>query len=119
MLIPSRQFIKLIGASRREISLQELIPIQKQFGISIDALMYKAMELNIITNNRYKGYCIKKNQYPELKAQVIESRFPKESSDRFIALVFRAISDDIISISKAASLLGISIQEVRSTLNYI
>ncbi|MGL4410911.1 MAG: helix-turn-helix domain-containing protein [Bacteroidales bacterium] len=119
MLIPSRQFIKLIGASRREISLQELIPIQKQFGISIDALMYKAMELNIITNNRYKGYCIKKNQYPELKAQVLESRFPKESSDRFIALVFRAISDDIISISKAASLLGISIQEVRSTLNYI
>ncbi len=119
MLIPSKQFIKLIGASRKEISLQELIPIQKQFGISIDALMYKAKELNIITDNRYKGYCIKKNQYPQLKEQASLSRFPKETSDRFIALVFRAMSDEIISISKAASLLCKSISEVRSEINYI
>lgn len=119
MLIPSKQFIKLIGASRKEISLQELIPIQKQFGISIDALMYKAKEINIITDNRYKGYCIKKNQYPQLKEQASLSRFPKETSDRFISLVFRAMSDEIISISKAASLLCKSINEVRSELNYI
>ncbi|MGL4228024.1 MAG: helix-turn-helix domain-containing protein [Tannerellaceae bacterium] len=119
MLISSRQFIKLIGSSRKEISLQELISIQKQYGISIDALMYKAKELNVITDNRYKGYCIKKNQYPELKSQVIESRFPIESSDRFMTLVFRAISDEIISFSKAASLLGKSINDVKSALNYI
>ena len=119
VLIPSKQFIKLLGASRKEISLQELIPIQKQFGISIDALMYKAKEINIITDNRYKGYCIKKNQYPQLKEQASLSRFPKETSDRFISLVFRAMSDEIISISKAASLLCKSINEVRSELNYI
>lgn len=119
MLIPSKQFIKLIGSSRKDISLQELIPIQKQFGISIDALMYKAKELNIITDSRFKGYCIKKNQYSDLKSKIIKSRIPKESSDRFVALVYRAISDEMISISKAASLLGKSVNEVKSTLNYI
>ena len=61
MLIPTSEFIRLIGVSRKDISLQELIPIQMQFGISIDALMYKAKEAGIITEQRYKGYCIKKN----------------------------------------------------------
>ncbi len=119
MLISSKQFIGLIGKSRREISLHELLPIQKQYGISIDALMYKAKQLNIITENRYKGYCIKKNQYPEHKKYIQESRYPKETSDRFVSLVFRAISDEIISISKAAVILRKPVGEVKSTLNYI
>lgn len=60
MLIPTSEFIRLIGISRKDISLQELIFIQMQFGISIDTLMYKAKEVGIITEQRYKGYCIKK-----------------------------------------------------------
>lgn len=119
MLISGKQFIRLIGSSRKDISLQELTPIQKQYGISIDALMYKAKELNIITENRFKGYCIKKNQYPELKKEIQQSRFPKETSSRFASLVFRAISKEIISFSKASSLLEVSIAEVKSLLNYV
>lgn len=119
MLIPNEQFIRLIGSSRKEISLQELIPIQKQFGISIDALMYKAKYFNVITESRYRGYCIKKNMYPGFKEQINRSRYPIEASDRFGSLVFRAISDEIISISKAATLLGYSVEKVRSSLNYI
>ena len=51
MLISRDVFIRLIGHSRKNISLLELRDIQKQFGISIDALMYKANYLNIITDD--------------------------------------------------------------------
>lgn len=119
MLIPTSEFIRLIGVSRKDISLQELIPIQMQFGISIDALMYKAKEAGIITEQRYKGYCIKKNSSSEFNDQIKETRYPQEQSHRFLGLVYKAISQEIISISKASSLLNCSVNEVRSSLNFI
>lgn len=119
MLIPTSEFIRLIGVSRKDISLQELIPIQMQFGISIDALMYKAKEAGIITEQRYKGYCIKKNSSSDFNEQIKETRYPQEQSHRFLGLVYKAISQEIISISKASSLLNCSVNEVRSSLNFI
>ena len=119
MLIPTSEFIRLIGVSRKDISLQELIPIQIQFGISIDALMYKAKEASIITEQRYKGYCIKKNSSSDFNEQIKETRYPQEQSHRFLGLVYKAISQEIISISKASSLLNCSVNEVRSSLNFI
>lgn len=119
MLIPTSEFTRIIGVSRKDISLQELIPIQMQFGISIDALMYKAKEAGIITEQRYKGYCIKKNSSTDFSEQIKETRYPQEQSHRFLGLVYKAISQEIISISKASSLLNCSINEIRSSLNFI
>ena len=119
MLIPTSEFIRLIGVSRKDISLQELIPIQMQFGISIDALMYKAKEAGIITEQRYKGYCIKKNSSSDFNDQIKETRYPQEQSHRFLGLVYKAISQEIISISKASSLLNCSVNEVHSSLNLL
>lgn len=119
MLIPCSQLIKLIGNKRKDISLQELTPIQIQYGISIDALMYKARELNIITESRYKGYYIKKNTSNEFKEKVNKSQYPYEESDRFNSLVYKAISKEIISFSKASSLLDLSVNDIRSSVNFI
>ena len=74
MLISKDVFIQKIGLNRRDISLQELQDIQEQFGISIDALMYKAKELNIITESRYKTFRIKKSQAPQFKEAVEEKQ---------------------------------------------
>lgn len=119
MLIPTSEFTRLIGISRKDISLQELIPIQMQFGISIDALMYKAKEAGIITEQRYKGYCIKKNSSSDFSEQIKESRYPKEQNFRFLGLVYKAISQEIISINKASSLLNCSVNEIHSSLNLL
>lgn len=116
MLISKDIFMQKIGENRADISLQELKAIQEQFGISIDALMYKARHLNIITENRYNIFHKKKNSVPGFKAAVEENRTKAESSTRFGRLVFRALASDIISFSKASSLLGISVDEVRNQL---
>ena len=118
MLISKDVFIQKIGMNRRDISLQELQDIQEQFGISIDALMYKAKSLNIITENRFKTFCIKKKQ-AKFKEAVEQSRYKQEQSNRFVRLVYRALASEIISISKAGILLNTSVNAVRNQLNLV
>jgi len=113
MLISRDVFIRLIGHSRKNISLLELRDIQKQFGISIDALMYKANYLNIITDNRYKYFCISKNKNPDFKSAVNKSVANQEKSSRFERLVYRAMASDLLTASKAAVLLNKPITAVR------
>ncbi len=119
MLIPSCVFSGIIGENRRDISLNELTDLQILYGISIDAMMMKAKELNIITEARCRTYYIKKNQDERFKRLVTASRFQEKKPKRFVSLVFRAIASDIITTSKAASLLNISIEDVRNRLNLI
>lgn len=118
MLISKDVFIQKIGLNRKDISLQELQDVQMQFGISIDALMYKAKWLNIITESRFKTFCIKKNQQ-HFKEFVEESRYKQEQSNRFVRLVYRALASEIISISKAGVLLDSPINVVRNQLNLV
>lgn len=117
VLIPSENFIRLIGASRHDISLIELQSIQKEYGISIDALMAKAFQLNIITKNRYTTYHVKKNSIPELRDKINESRYRAEETNRFERQVYRALASEAISTSKAASLLNIPVNDVLNNLN--
>lgn len=119
MLISKDVFIQKIGMNRNDISLQELLDIQLQFGISIDALMHKAKELNIITENRYRTYCIKKNQARKFKEEVEKSRYKQEESNRFVRLVYRALASEIISISKAGVLLNTPVNAIRNQLNLV
>lgn len=116
MLIPESVFRNLVGNSRLDISYPELRDIQLQFGISCDALMYKAKNCGIISDRACNKYFIKKNSEPEYKARVEQSLFQREGSCRFTRLVYHALSMDMISISKAASLLNVSVDRVRGEL---
>lgn len=116
MLIPSCRFVEIIGGSRHDISLVELHMIQREYGISVDALMYKAAMLNVITQRRYQSYFKKKNAIPQFKQEVEKSLINDEHTTRFARLVYRALASELISASKAASLLDCSINEVRENL---
>lgn len=119
MLISKKVFISMIGPSRNDISLKELRDIQQQFGISIDALMFKAKYLNVISENRYKSYCISKNTKPEFKESVNLSIAKYECSNRFERLVYRALASEIITESKASVLLNTSLTTVRQNLTLV
>jgi predicted HTH domain antitoxin len=47
------------------------------------------------------------------------SRYKREESSRFERLVFRALASEVISISKASTLLNLSVNEVRNQLNLV
>lgn len=116
MLILESMFRQIVGNSRREITYPELRAVQIHFGISCDALMYKAKACGIISEPRYKSYCIQKNRNFAFKERIEQSYYPQEESNRFNRLVYNALSNELITISKAASLLHTSVEQVRGDL---
>ena len=112
-------FKKLLGVSRHDISLNELRAIQSNYGISAEAQMFKAKLLGIISESRYKYFCITKNKNQALREQVEKSTFYEEKSNRFSSLVYRALASELISFSKASELLNESIYVVREQLELV
>ena len=119
MLISQDVFKKLLGVSRHDISLNELRAIQSNYGISVEAQMFKAKQLGIISESRYKYFCITKNQNQAFREQVENSTFHEEKSNRFSSLVYRALASELISFSKASELLNESIYVVREQLELV
>ena len=111
-LIPSEMFIKIFGPKRTGISLFELKDVQREYGISARALMYKASELGVITPSRFKYFNISLNKNPDLRYAIDETVMLAQHSSRFERLVYRALASEVISISKAAELLDKSVSDV-------
>ncbi|WP_298144067.1 XRE family transcriptional regulator [Flavobacterium sp.] len=106
-LFPKKLVIKEFGVKRDLISLNELIEVQRKYGMSIQAIIYRLVDAGIFTENRKIDFYKKINFNPSLKREVNLPRFPTpEKSNRFEQLVYRALSQEIISISKASSLLN-------------
>lgn len=112
-LIPSKTFRDILGnISNSVLNMVAFAEIQRNFGISIDALIKKAKDEGMITGNRYKNYHIRKNSNPSFKQYVEKSRIEKEQPSRFISIVYDAYSKSLISVSKAATLLNIPVNDV-------
>lgn len=118
-LLPTRICYDLLGKHRHDISYQELKAIQIEYGISIDALMYKLKEAKIISEQRYKTFYMIKNTNKSFKSLIETSLYPEEKSYRFNRLVYRALSNELITISKAATLLCKSVTDVRAELTLV
>ena len=112
LLITKQIFIQAIGEKRHDIALVELKNLQAEYGISVDALMYKARYLEVISENRYSTYWKKKNFDLQFKLQVEKSNIEDERSTKFENLVYRALSCGLITESKAAVLLNKKTEEV-------
>jgi Zn-dependent peptidase ImmA (M78 family)/DNA-binding XRE family transcriptional regulator len=115
MLIPRNLLIQELGSSRSRISMNELIYLKEQFGASIQAIMIRAKNLNIVTESYYKSFITffsmrgyKKSEPGEYKGQ--------EKSNRFKQLIHRAVAEEIISSSKAAALDNKKLSEFREEL---
>ena len=118
MLIPSKTFLNIFGNKRQAITIVELKDVQRTFGISARALMMKAHQLGVINKSRYVGFCIKMNDpaNERLRKTLDGSSMPAEHTSRYERLVFRALSSETITTSKAAEMLDISVSELRDKL---
>ena len=118
MLIPSKTFLNIFGNKRQAITIVELKDVQLNYGISARALMMKAHQLGVINKSLYVGFCIKMNDpaNERLRKTLDGSSMPAEHTSRYERLVFRALSSETITTSKAAEMLDISVSELRDKL---
>lgn len=119
MLIGSDVLKSLLGEKRKDISLSELSDIQQQYGISIEDLIERTKEIGIISPNRYSVFRDKLANNASFRELVKMSRILPEKSGRFARLVYKALANQVISISKAAALLNIPVSEVDANLQLI
>ncbi|MEO8403286.1 MAG: XRE family transcriptional regulator [Chitinophagaceae bacterium] len=101
------------GEKRLRISVQELGAIKQEYGISMQAIVMRAKDLNIISQN----YC--RQFFSMLKMMNWRVEEPVdyhgcEVSNRFDQLLYRALAQEFISVSKAASLKNQKLAEFKS-----
>jgi len=113
MLFPKKTAESEFGDKRNKISFQEFGMIKQKYGISIQALIYRAKDLGIISDYYYSTLfsLIKQLDWKIQEPYVYEG---KENSNRFDQLLLRALSEEVISLSKASSLKNQKLAEFRN-----
>lgn len=114
MLMPKQTFLKELGHARNSISINELIAVKETYGISIQAIMARCRNLEIISYDRYVEFRKWVNRKEEHKKEIGFGAYKgNEHSSRFKQLLYRATSEEIISMSKAASLANVKLAQFR------
>ncbi len=121
-LVPAEVLRQEIGARRTDISIGELISLKDRFGVSIQALTYRCKDLEIINQATfarlfkvYKQRGWRNEPFEEPNSIPWE----REEPDRFQRLCFRALSEGLIGLSRAAELLEIRVKELEERLDHM
>ncbi len=119
-LIPKEMFAEMFGQNRIKISIAELVAIKEEWGLSCAAIMARARDLGLITAGRYKTFCILKNKWGwYTKKKEPGNWMGNEESSRFKQMVYRALSEEVITASKACGLLDVSSAELAESFEFI
>jgi Zn-dependent peptidase ImmA (M78 family) len=115
MLFPAEALLQELGAARSKLMVGELGVLKQQYGISIQAIAMRALDLGIISDN----YC--RQFFAFLKEMNWRIDEPveydgMEGSNRFDQLIFRALAEELISMSKAASLKNMKLAEFKERM---
>lgn len=112
MLLPEETIKAELGEHRNKLSSLELANIKKQYGISMQAIIMRAKDCGIINENYTKQLFF---FFKQMNWKVDEPYDYEgvEQSNRFEQLLFRALIEDHISMSKAASLNNQTLADFR------
>lgn len=112
LLMPKEAMIHEFGNSRSKISYQELMFFKAEYKVSIAATIYRLKELGIINEytNRQLNILISTMGWKKEEPFIIDN----EKTNQYKKLVHRLEIDNIISISKACELLGVTSYEYNS-----
>ena len=102
-LIPAEVMKYEIGKMRRTFGFQELGLLKQKYGISMQALLYRMRDLKIITEPTYRSACAEFNRNEWKKKEPVEF-IGIEKPMRFKQMVFRALSEGVITSIKAEEL---------------
>lgn len=116
MLLSKGSMNAELGGKRKNVHLKELILIKEQYGISMQAILYRAKNLAFITDNHFRDQM---TMFGRLNIRKVEpGEFcGNEHSTRFFQLTIRAVAEGFITTSKAAALFNVKVAEFRKELN--
>lgn len=116
MLMPEEIFKKELGNKRHKIFFNELAAIKLQYGISYQAMIFRARDLGVISESYCKQFMfMMSNMGYKINEPVAYKGY--EKSNRFTQLIYRAVAEEIISASKGAALNNQKLAEFRADIS--
>lgn len=115
-LAPASEVIKELGASRTWLEPRELCVLKKAYGLSMNAWKHRAKDLGILSAANYLRIVHHFRKQGWHKKEPCE-QYRCEEPQLFLQLVFHALAEELISESKAAELLRVSLAEFRAIRN--
>ncbi len=106
-LAPAERLIRAVGSKRSYIHISELLILKRQFGISIQALLHRMLELGIINDSYYRRWCIYINKTGWKKQEPDE--LVRETPQWLTRNLSRLVGEGAITREEAESILGTSI----------
>jgi Zn-dependent peptidase ImmA (M78 family) len=109
-LVPEPAVNYELGRKRRKLDLYELHLLKHKYGISMQALIYRAKDVGILSPISSKHWFRLFREKGWHREEPGDTN-PPERPARFERLVMRALAEEIISETRAAELLGLSLTE--------
>src|SRR5690606_7253296 len=103
-LLPATTLRDHLGQRRHQFEARELYMLKHEFGVSMAAILIRALQCGIITESRYKQWQIHFSREGWRSHEPGEP-CPRETTQLFRQLVYRALAEEYIGESKAAELL--------------
>ena len=103
-LAPAEELRSELGAKQRRVQQDDLLYLKWRFGLSIQAILYRLKDLEIITDAHCKHWWIEINKLGWKKREPIE--IPAEKPKRFYLQVYRALSEALVGEEEANRLLN-------------
>ncbi len=99
-----------LGSKRHSISLYELHLLKHKYGLSMQAWIYRAKDLEILSKTA-AAQMFKRFRQQGWHHEEPGDALPPEEPQRFKRLVMHALCEGIISQARAAELLGVSLSQ--------
>jgi len=117
-LLPRDALEKALMPARRKISLWELKELKESYGISLQAIIYRARSLGLVTGRQARTFreTIKAKGWQV--TEPVEYR-GNEQATRLRRLLSYAVAESIVAPERAAGLAGVSTTEFMTELGHI
>lgn len=107
-LAPATRIYQEVGEKRALVQLREFLFLKRQFGLSIQALIHRLLDLNIINDSYYSQWFAGINKYGWKKEEPEERPF--EVSYWLERSLLRLVAEGVMGKREAESILGKEIE---------
>jgi Zn-dependent peptidase ImmA (M78 family)/DNA-binding XRE family transcriptional regulator len=117
-LLPRAALEKAFRPSRRKVTMGDLGEIKETYGVSLQAIMYRAHGLGLVSDRQLRSF----RETLKEKGWVVEEPVAytgKEQATRFRRLLHYAVAADILDVGRAAEMAGVPAEELKKEIGDI
>ncbi|MHC4398290.1 MAG: helix-turn-helix domain-containing protein [Planctomycetota bacterium] len=100
LIVPAAVLRRELGSKRRRVGMREFGVLKRKHGLSMQSLVRRASDLEIIEDSQYKTLCAEFSQFGWKKEEPVEYS-GDERPTRLMQMVLRALSERIITEERA------------------